>query len=388
MKNMKAYLGSWNVRGSSYGFTACSFDAEDGKVTPFHTGIGNGISVGSVCIDEDRGILYCTDEKPGYPFERIAGGRVYAFAIDPETGDLTELGHSSSFGAQPSYVKKSNDGKFLLVTNYGSKDAYSVTTYRGEDGYIHTKLAYSESNLVLIKLNPDGTPGCCVDAFPMPGDGPRVFQSTAHAHCVQASPLGNLYAVTDKGADRVYMFKIDAEAERLVLCEGSPLSMQAGTAPRYNVFHPTLPYFYINYEGRTFVTAFRYDMDGHLEELTTLNSLPEGKEPMGDSVVQSDFVTDGAGKCIYDLHRIVHIITVFAVDQATGIPTPIQHYQLPPYGPRGCSVSPDGKYLLVSCTGEGGKVLLLPINADGTLSDPVQTLDFAKAGTANFCTLK
>jgi len=382
---IKAYLGSWNVRGVSHGFTLCSYDADAGTITPELGDLGDGVCVGSVYLDEERGILYCTDEKPGYPFERIGGGRIYAFSIDPGTGTLTELGRSSSYGAQPSYVTKSKDGKYLLVTNYGSKDAYATTTYRGEDGKVHTRLTYSESNLVLLKLNPDGSPGEAVDVYPMPGDGPRKFQCTAHAHCVHASPLADLYAVCDKGADRVYFFRIDAEKERLVLCPGSPVSTEPGTAPRYNVFHPTLPYFYINYEGRTFVTAYRYDTDGRLEVLGTLNSLPEGEEPRGDDVVQSDFLIDPSGSYIYDLHRVVNLITVFRIDRETGMPQPIQRLKLPAATPRGGGLSPDGKHLLVACS--SGTALLLPIREDGTLGEPVQTLELPTPGTANFLTL-
>jgi 6-phosphogluconolactonase (cycloisomerase 2 family) len=374
MSGSFAYIGSWNVRGVSRAFSVCGYNPESGKLTLIKEGVGGAICVGSVYIDRARALLYCTDERPGFPEERVGGGRIYVFRIDSKNGELHSIDRSPSWGAQPSYVIMDDTGKYLLVTNYGSRDAYAVRTHRDEDGRHVMDVTYSDSSLVLLPLKPDGSIGEPCDIFTLPGSGPKSYQATAHAHCVQRSPSGKLFAVCDKGADRVYMFRIDYERNKLILCDGSPFDGTPGSAPRYCAFHPSLPYLFINKEGESTVTSFRYDEDGHLEHICTINSLPEESDPHVDIIMQSDFQIDRQGKYIYDLHRVVNMVSVLEVDEGTGALHLVQSVKLDADNLRGCDLSPDGHFLLVTGVGSG-KVFSIPIGADGRLERPASIME-------------
>lgn len=62
------------------------------------------------------------------------------------------------------------------------------------------------------------------------------------------------------------------------------------------------------------------------------------------------------------------MVVVYQVDQATGGLKLIQNLRLTEEGPRGCALSPDGRFLVVTCVGSG-KVVTLAVGGDGTLTD-------------------
>ena len=60
-------------------------------------------------------------------------GRVFAYAVSPDTGDLTLLNEASSGGSGPCHVNVDHAGKFVLVANYGSGSA-AVIPIRPDGG--------------------------------------------------------------------------------------------------------------------------------------------------------------------------------------------------------------------------------------------------------------
>lgn len=382
MKKVFAYIGSWDVRGTPRAFGICAYNSETGKLDLIKEGAGGTICVGCACIDTERGLLYCTDEKPGFPQERVGGGRIHVLKIVPESGELIKIDCSTSWGAQPSYVRMDGTGQYLVVSNYGSRDAYSITTHKSDDGRYVLDINYSDSSVVLVKLNEDGTIGEACDIFTLQGSGPKHYQVSPHAHCVEVSPSGKMFAVCDKGADRLYMLKIDYTSGKFVLC-GKPYESNPGSAPRYCVFHPTRPYLFFNKEGENTVTSLRYDEHGQLEHICTIRSLPEAIDPHKD-IMQSDLKISRSGKYIYDLHRISNTISVLKVCDENGAIELIQSIRTDINNPRACAFSPDEKFLLVT-SWLSNEVFSFPIGEDGRLSPATSVLkDVLLPGTINF----
>lgn len=382
MNHVFAYIGSWDVRGTPQAFGICTYAPENGKLDLIKEGVGGTICVGCACIDTARGLLYCTDEKPGFPQEKVAGGRIHVLKIDPKSGGLTEIDCCTSWGAQPSFIRMDDTGQYLVVTNYGSKDAYSVSTHKGEDGRYVLDVTYSDSSVVLLKLNVDGTISGPSDIFTLRGSGPKHYQVSPHAHCVERSPSGKLFAVCDKGADKLYMLRIDYESGKLILC-GKPYESSPGSAPRYCAFHPIQPYLFLNKEGENTVTSLRYGEDGRLEPVCTIRSLPEAADPHKD-IMQSDLKVDRSGKYIYDLHRISNTISVLQVNGEDGTIELIQSMEATINSPRACAFSPDGRFLLVT-SWLGNEVVSFPIGEDGRLGPAASVLkNIRLPGTINF----
>ena len=87
------------IQNTRSGFGICRYNGETGELKLINN-VFDGVIVGATCLESKRNILYCSHESttlPGYFLG--GGGLVYAFAIDPETGDLTEINHQPSYGS-------------------------------------------------------------------------------------------------------------------------------------------------------------------------------------------------------------------------------------------------------------------------------------------------
>jgi len=221
-----------------------------------------------------------------------------------------------------------------------------------------------------------------VDIFRLEGDGPEIFQLGSHAHCVNRSPSGSLYAVCDKGGDQLYLFKVSGANGKLALCEGSPFHSVSGSAPRYCAFHPTLPYLFMNHEYKPIISALGYDEEGRLTHIATIDALPEDV-PQGAGPGQSDICIDESGRYLYTLLRQSKAVSLFEIDQDTGALTHSQTFTGICDGARCCAISPDGRYLLI--TGQSGdEVASYPIAPDGKLAAASSSLALPAPGTVTY----
>lgn len=381
MSKTYGYVGNWWAREQpAKGIAICGYDTESGRLTCLKN-VYEEFFVGGACLDKKRGVLYVTDERADNPAMRQGGGgQIAALSIDPETGDLTEISRSPSYGANPTYLELDAGGGYLLAVNHGTRGTVTETE-TDASGKIHIRVRHDESSVVLFPLGEDGSIGEPTDLFRLTGEGPGVFQLGPHAHSIRRSPLGNLYAVCDKGGDQVFMFRLDYEQKKIVPCPGSPYHRTPGSAPRYSVFHPTLPYLFVNKEYKTIVSSFRYDPEGRLALVGSFSSLPDHIAPPAGAS-QSDLCIDGSGRRLYVLLRLVNVITVFDIDERTGGLTRLQTLENVCDGGRGCAISPDGRFLIVASL--SGDVTTYPIKPDGTLSLPVSAIRQPVPGTVTF----
>jgi len=251
------YIGHWSLeRQPAKGIAICEFDEGAGRIA-YLKNVFEELCVGAAWPDEKRCVLYIADERTDLPGMRQGGGgggQVAAFSVNPENGNLSEINRKPSYGGNPAFLVVDPDAKFLLAVNHGSR-AVVTQTETDASGRISIKTLHDESSVVLFPLREGGFIGDPCDLFRLCGEGPKPFQLSAHAHSIQRSPSGKLYAVCDKGGDQIYMFRIDYAKKKIVQCAGSPICCKPGSAPRYSAFAPTLPFLFVNHEYKTFVSA-------------------------------------------------------------------------------------------------------------------------------------
>jgi len=382
------YIGNFTETPSSWttpptterGFGIFRYDKVTGELEPIKSAVMDKISVGAACLDSKRNILYCVHEaltQPGH--FRGGGGLVYALAINPKTGDLTEINHQPSYGALPAYPAIDATGKYLIVVNHTGNTPITRTVQDASGDY-RVVVEWDEAATVLFRLNDDGSIGAPCDIYKHSGSGPDSEQTHARVHSVMMSPSGNLFAVCDKGADMLYFFRINRKAEKLEVC--SRYKSFPGSLPRYGVFHPTRPYFYMNHEVKTAISAFRYEEDGKLEFIQAVDVLPGGSE-VDRTVMQSDIRIHFNGKYLYALIRGTDVLSVFAITEPTGEIERIQTFKLEGGRPRVCAVSPDGRFLCVTLT-TMHKVVVLAIGEDGKVSSTGTSIGQPSPGTVTF----
>ena len=81
----------------------------------------------------------------------------------------------------------------------------------------------------------------------------------------------------DLGQDRIYSWRLDRQAGKLVANTPAFVAVPPGDGPRHFAFHPSGRWFYsLQEEGSTLVTFDYDDTKGRLTARQTLSSLPPG----------------------------------------------------------------------------------------------------------------
>lgn len=388
-ERMYAYVGNWNfnlVDGKyDRGISCYRYDPENGSLELIEV-YDREVAAGQMYLDNERALLFVAYEVCSRRGEIGGGGYLRAYRINREDGTLTLLNEIESLCAAPSYVWPTEDGKHILACHCA--DPFHANKLRkNPDGTWGNEVVMDDSALILVRVNEDGSLGQIADAYITPSNGKLVEDSrilvdpiTNHIqltrvisrqHAVIGSPSGKLFAVMDKGMDRIHMFKVDSENEKIVLVDS--YQDDWGVFPRYGVFHPTLPILYSNNERACVIHAFHYDEEtGKLTFLQEEEALlPEfkGKEysvkcrPMG----AQDIAIHPNGKTLYcTVEGGDNLITVFSVDEKGSLKL-IQNIDCGGVMPRGVCISPDARFLLCG-NNTSGDVTTFMIAEDGTLT--------------------
>lgn len=384
MSKTFAYVSCWNKKVTEkgvLGINAYEFDEETGKMKLISK-VEEDTLFNVSFYDSSRGILYALNETDKIPERRDAGGgRIFAFKVDSQTGELTEICRKNTWGSSPSYICLDESGKYLIVSHHGGKAA---VTKIGKDaeGNFYPKVEYDDTNVVVFEVNEDGTIGKMTDCIWHEGDGPEKRQAHPHPHSAVKSPLANLYAVCDKGNDTVRMYGFNAGSGKLIppkyVYQAPPAML-----PRYCVYHPDKFWFYNNNENTSTLSCYEYDSDGVMKFMGNVEVADPNGEMVEKTIEQQGLVINPEGKYIYDILRGQNVVSVLEVGE-DGMPVPVQYKAIPGQWPRGCAMSPDGRFLVVTAL-TSGNVIVYPVGKDGCLKEPAYVMDVPFAAYTTFC---
>lgn len=386
---MFAYVGNWNfnlVDGKyDRGISCYHYDPATGDLELIEV-YDREVAAGQMYLDNERCLLFVAYEVCSRRGEIGGGGYLRSYRIDPETGRLTLINEIESLCAAPSYVAPTPNGKHIVVCHCA--DPFHVNKLvKNSDGTYSNQVIMDDAALILVRVNEDGSLGAIADAYITPSNAKLVEDSkilvdpiTNHIqltrvisrqHAVVASPSGHLYAVMDKGMDRVHMFRVDYENEKLIPADSYQDDL--GVFPRYGAYHPTLPILYTNNERKCEIHAFHYEEE--TGKLTLLQKeealLPQFKDkeysvacrPMG----AQDIAVHPNGKSLYcTVEGGDNLITVFSIAE-DGCLKLIQNVDCGGIMPRGICISPDARFLLCG-NNTSGDVTTFLIGEDGTLT--------------------
>lgn len=380
---MYAYVGNWSFEArpaKGKGISIFEYLPESGDLKLMET-IRPDVAAGQLYLDAENKILYAVNECGERRGEIGGGGYVMAFRIDAKTGKLELINERDSLLPEPSYITMDSSKKFLIICHCA--DPFHVTKIvKNPDGTYTNKVLFDDTALVMYRINDDGSigevcdvaiteggygtnPNCQVNIDPVTNHI-QLVEVISRQHAVIASPSGSLFAVCDKGMDKIYTFTIDREQGKLV--KRDEFVTEIKTFPRYGAFHPTLPVFYANNEFAATLNVFNYDeASGKLDRTHYMpvvfkdHGLVDGK-PVG----AQDIMVHPKGHALYVTLCGINEIAVLTLDEK-GAPALVQ--SIPSGGnlPRGIRLSPDGKYLL-SGNMVSGNITTFTVNEDGTLT--------------------
>ncbi len=380
MEEQKAfmYVSSWAEHGGVPGLGLYTFDESNGEIS-FVEEIDHQESFNGSCVDQKKNKLYVNNEVFEFRGAPCISGRIFVYDLDPQTGHATEHTRVVTGCANPAYVELDPTGKYLFEAHHSFGMGMAVHR-RTEGGKMETVLIPPEADVQVYALTEDGVPDELVENVnhsagsgkeeKAPSEG-ASRKEEAHPHCAVFSPSGNLIAVADKGDGHLYLYTFDYEKRKLIL-KSRTLTDVPGASPRYVVFHPTKPFLFVNheasYDGKCYVTAFRYEEDGTVERICVVNILDQSLPvKTGTRLEQQGFVITPDGKYLYSLINAADVIGVIKIDQETGELSVLQNMTIPGVRPRGLAISPSGKFVLSSCL-VGGELTSYRVGEDGRLS--------------------
>ncbi|MEK4007355.1 lactonase family protein [Paenibacillus sp. FSL H3-0333] len=308
-----------------------------------------------VSVDPSGRKLYAIGEKPNGTGGKE--GEVITFAIDPETGKLTEL---QRIQTMPS------EGTGQSTTCNINRDA------RNEHLVV---CSYHGGSVGLLKLDQDGLPVALTDIAQHTGHGATPGQDRPHPHSAIFSPDGRYLFVSDLGLDLIRSYRIDTEAGTFEAIGDTPL--HAGAGPRHFVFHPDGKSAYVINELDSTVTSFLYDAAaGTLKTAATVSTLPDGYGAGQNSCAEISFSKDG--KYLYGSNRGHDSIVQYAVNPQTAGLTLVEHVSTRGGHPRHFTVTPDGAYLIVANRDGNNLVVFSLDEGSGRLSFTGNTAELSK----------
>lgn len=374
MENNKIflYVSGWGLHGGAPGLGLFTFNTATGAIE-FVKMLNTTASFNCSMVDKEKQILYVCNEEDLYAEMGYNTGRVYGFKLDPATGETTELFRKETLCPNPSYLNTTADGDYMVVSHHSMFSTATRVEKNAEGKYVPV-VDYHDSTVAMFPVKADGTLDDLVDVkkhtFHKPLTDFAGKPTVPHPHCVTRSPSGKLLAVCDKGDGCIYLYTLDKENRELKLLSRTPTE-EPGSEPRYCAFHPTLPYIYVNHEhtahGKMPVTVFRYTEDGGMTYTGKADCLPEGCVVESPHKEQQGFCISKDGRFLYNIVHGLDSVAVFAIDQKTGGITRIQNAPIEGNWPRGCALSPDGRFLLTACL-VGGEIAVYKVNEDGTLT--------------------
>lgn len=282
-----AYVGSRttrerNARGE--GISVYRVDPGAAAWTPVQV-LSDLVNPSFLSFDRHRRFLYAVHGD---------GSEISAFRIDPVSGMLTFLNRESTGGRNPVHLCVDPTNRFVVVANH-------IT-----------------SSLAVLPIDGNGALGTLCDLVTLTGKiGPhRVEQPFPKPHQVQFDRTDRFIAVPDKGLDRTFVFRLDAETGTLSAVADAVAEAREGAGPRHIAFHPSNRYAYVVNELDSTITSCRFDTEtGVLTPFQVLSALPDSF--VGNSRA-AEIAVSATGRFVYASNRGHESIATFAVNEATG----------------------------------------------------------------------
>lgn len=313
------FIGTY-THTDSRGIYTCRFDADSGALEQVSVATGAG-NPSFLALHPNKRLLYAASEV--HEFDGKQQGAVYAYSVNPDSGELTYINSRGAGGPGPCHVKVDATGRFVLAANYHG------------------------GSVCVLPIQNDGGLAPASDFIQHEGSSvnPRR-QDKAHAHSINPDPQNRFAYVPDLGQDRVVIYRLDTDNGRLVPNDPTYVEVNPGFGPRHLDFHRNGRWAYLINELGSTITAFEYDpKSGNLSEFQTIGTLPTG---FSGSNTTADIHVHPSGRFVYGSNRGHDSIAIFAVDQTNGRLTPMGHRSTRGRTPRNFSIDPSGRFLIAA----------------------------------------
>ncbi len=353
-RNRLAFVGTYTDAvgnpGNGEGIYAFDFDARTGELSRGRLATKTP-SPSWIAMHPSRKFLYAANEVADFNGN---SGSVSAFTIDAATGGLSPINTVSSEGAGPAYLSIDATGRHAFVANYGG-GSIAVLPILASGALGPSTDVHRNSGSVGAAHATNAPQG----SFAISGhDAP-------HAHMIAPDLQGRFVLATDLGQDRIYIYRWDASAGKLIPAKSAFVSLPPGDGPRHFVFHPTGRWLYSIQEEASTIACFDYDgATGALTSRQKVSSLPES---FAGTSFASEILVSSDGRFVYAANRLHDTIAVLSIDADGGLRWIGESSTMGDY-PSQCRIDPTGRFLF-ACNRRSDSITSFRINrATGLLT--------------------
>jgi len=321
-------------------------------------------------------MMTCAETTPFFIGTNSQPGRepgILLASLNAESGELSG-GTSVADAQSPSYLAVSDNGQFLFAAV--EQAAGAVRAYRigganqleflneqpsGGKGACHVWFGaghvfvsnYSSGTIACFPVGSDGRLGEATATVAFEGSGPNAArQKQPHAHAMQTSADGKFAYACDLGSDSVWSFRFDASNGQLTPTDPPAGKATPGGGPRHLAISPAKPFLYANDEMGLAVSVFSRDPNsGTLRLVQSVPTLPSDANREGVSTAA--IALHASGRWLYVSNRGHDSITVFEV-QSDELLRFVENVPATVAFPRGFSLDPSGRWLVVAGQKDGG----------------------------------
>lgn len=295
-------------------------------------------------LDQQARFVYASSEVETWKGAPNTGG-VTAYAVDASTGKLSLLNDQQTMGTIPAHLSIDPSGKYLMDANYVG------------------------ANFVLFPIQADGSLSPASSVFPVTGMGPDAARQEApHPHEILFDPAGKLVFGPDLGNDKIWVWRLDSTAGKLIPNALPYAQVASGSGCRHMSFHPSGRFAYVIDEMVSSITAFKYDATrGGLTWMQTVSTIPPD---FTGTTSCAEIMVHPSGQFVYGSNRGHDSIVGFKIDQTSGMLQLIGWAPTQGGFPRGFNIDPSGALLLV---GNQNSDTIVPFRVDAATGELTPT---------------
>jgi 6-phosphogluconolactonase len=265
------------------------------------------------CFSKRRRLIYVINEVS--EFNGAKGGGLTTLKYDRSFRIIDKIREIPVPDGGPCFVSLTPGNDYLLIANYTGGSA------------------------AVVKLDNDGIPIKICDTIFYKKQGEKI----SHAHMISSDPQGRRIYVTDLGLDRIMIYTLNNSSGKLIPYNEDGIPLSPGSGPRHFVFSKDGSVMYVIGELNSTISTYKVDDIKGLIHIQTVSTLREGFAASNSS---ADIHIGKSGDYLYGSNRGENTIVTFRILR-NGQLSLAGHTDCGGNWPRNFVIDPSGKYILV-----------------------------------------
>lgn len=344
--NYYLFASAWGTKGDVNDIQSFEYDVENQKLN--YIGRFGGHRSMSV-LARDGDLLFVGMETKTEGEDLIFSYRIL------ENGTLVEVDSEHTVGLAICDLALDTENNFIFALNFESR-SMAMLKYDNE-GDLKRTFTYNFTDPGSYEI----------------GYGPTDRQDAAYPHGVKIMPDGNHLSVCNMGADKIYIFEIDRENEKLVLCPEKTVTIDGGEGARHMEFSEDGRFAYMNTEMGNTVYVFAVEEDSSLTRLQKLSTLKPGVDNPAKGWCSVTIIS-ADGRYLYVGNRGQNNIAAYAIGE-DGLLTNIGYFDCFGVSPRGLSFGYNDEVIFASCNTSGTISVISRNTKTGELGECLQVIE-------------